>query len=285
MKFEVLTLDMLYSPTFLAFSISVITSGTEIAGENYTLNCSITVTEEVVDTLTAHWSGTGVHMDGVTATNVSILTQGNFSTFTIDLTFTPLRQSHDGDYTCRADLATFIDSSNTGVLTTGKFDLKIKLFAHAFYTGCYYTSTSRDSIHQLPVHCIFNYLFLYSNLQWLLASLKLKVNYSYCIMLYVLYTVPPVTVQISGGRVLVVEFGESLALHCTISGADNLHGNITFQWRGPNKTILESISPRLKLSTVSFGDAGIYTCTATVSSPYLNEDILENDTVSVIVSG
>ena len=116
---------MLYSPTFLAFSISVIPSGTEIAGENYTLTCSITVTEEVVDTLTAHWSGPGVHMDGVTTTNLSILTLGNFSPFTIDLTFMPLRQSHDGDYTCRAELATFIDSSNTGVLTTGKFDLKI----------------------------------------------------------------------------------------------------------------------------------------------------------------
>ena len=92
-------------------------------------------------------------------------------------------------------------------------------------------------------------------------------------------------VLISGGRVLVVEFEESLALHCTISGVNNLHGNITFQWRGPNRTILESISPRLKLSTVSFSDAGLYTCTATVSSPYLNKEIFENNTVSVIVSG
>ena len=90
-------------------------------------------------------------------------------------------------------------------------------------------------------------------------------------------------VQISGGR--VVKFDESLTLHCAISGVNNLHGNITFQWRGPNRTILESTSPQLELSTVSFSDAGIYTCTATVSSAYLNENILENDTVSVIVSG
>ena len=83
----------------------------------------------------------------------------------------------------------------------------------------------------------------------------------------------------------MVNFGESVALDCAISGVDNLHGMITFQWRGPNRSILESASPWLELSTVSFSDAGIYTCTATVSSPYLNEDILESDTVNVIVQG
>ena len=83
----------------------------------------------------------------------------------------------------------------------------------------------------------------------------------------------------------MVKFGESVALNCAISGVDNLDGIITFQWRGPNRTILESASPRFELSTVSFSDAGIYTCTATVSSPYLNEDILESDTVNVIVQG
>ena len=122
---QVLTLDILYSPTFIAFSIRNIPSGTQTAGEMYSLTCSIAVTEGVVDTLTAHWSGPGVNTDGVTATNLSILTLGILSTFTLDLTFTPLRQSHDGDYTCRADLATFIDSSNTGVVTTGNFDLII----------------------------------------------------------------------------------------------------------------------------------------------------------------
>ena len=90
-------------------------------------------------------------------------------------------------------------------------------------------------------------------------------------------------VHISGGG--VVEFGESLVLDCAISGANNLEGNIAFQWRGPNRAREESTATRLTLNTVGFSDAGIYTCTATVSSPYLNEDISENDTVSVIISG
>ena len=64
-------------------------------------------------------------MDGVTATNVSTQILGDSSTFTLDLTFTPLRQSHDGDYTCTAALATFTDSSDTKVLTTGKFYLSV----------------------------------------------------------------------------------------------------------------------------------------------------------------
>ena len=102
-------------------------------------------------------------------------------------------------------------------------------------------------------------------------------------MLYFFHTVPLVEVHISGGR--VVEFGESLVLDCGISGANNLDGNIAFQWRGPNRAREESTSTRLTLSTVSFSDAGIYTCTATVSSPYWNEDISDSDTVSIIVSG
>ena len=102
-------------------------------------------------------------------------------------------------------------------------------------------------------------------------------------MLYFFHTVPLVKVHISGGG--VVEFGESHVLDCAISGANNLEENIAFQWRGPNRAREESTSAQLALSTVGFSDAGIYTCTATVSSPYLNKSIRDNDTTSIIVSG
>ena len=113
----------------LAFSISIFPSGSQTAGESYTLTCSIAVAKGVIDTLTAHWSGPGMHMEGVTATNVSTQTLGNSSTFILDLTFTPLRQSHDGDYRCTADLATFTNSYNIGILTTGT------IFSHAVQNG------------------------------------------------------------------------------------------------------------------------------------------------------
>ena len=111
---------LLYSPSFLAFSISIIQNGNQRAGEDYKFTCSITVTEPIVDTLTAHWSGPGVYMEGVTATNLSIQTLGIISTFTLVLTFTPLRQAHDGDYVCTANLATFTNSYETGIHPTGK---------------------------------------------------------------------------------------------------------------------------------------------------------------------
>ena len=99
---------------FSALSTKIFSSGNNIAGENYTLTCMVTVAEEVDDTLTAHWSGPGVHSDGVTATDV-------FPS-TIDLTFTPLRQSHDGDYTCFANLeeVNYTDSETAEIITAGK---------------------------------------------------------------------------------------------------------------------------------------------------------------------
>ena len=202
-------------------------------------------------------------MDGVTATNLSISTLESFSTFTLDLTFTPLRQSHDGDYTCTATLVAFTDSDISDVDTGGKFECLIRKTnnLHVIQNG---TSNLQDSIYNpLPVHYIL---------------------YATVLMIYIItYTVPLVEVHISGGG--VAKFGESLTLDCAISGVDNLEEKTILQWRGPSRTILESTSPRLELSTVSFSDAGIYTCTATVSSPYLNKDILENDTASVVVQG
>ena len=222
------------------------------------------MTEVLVDTLTAQWTGSGEPSDGVMATNLSIQTSGNFSTFTLDLTFAPLRQSHDGDYVCTANLATFTDSHSTEVLTIGKLNLKIRSYGHA----------------------VENVSFP-SKVLWPLApKFKLVI-----VILCFIYTVPLVEVHISGDG--VVEFGESLVLDCVFSGANNLEGNITFQWGGPNRAREESTSTQLVLNAVGFSDAGIYTYTATgiytytatVSSPYVNENISANDTVSVIISG
>ena len=64
----------------------------------------------------------------------------------------------------------------------------------------------------------------------------------------------------------------SYSLNCGVSGAASLNPSITYQWNngqiqvGANHEVL-SFSP-LRLS-----DAGRYTCQATVSSPYLNNDI------------
>ena len=82
--------------------------GNAIAGESFTLTCTITVTEGGPDTLMADWSGRGllVGMDDVTSDRVSAPTDRSGSTYSIDLTFHSLRQSYNGEYTCTAHLTT-----------------------------------------------------------------------------------------------------------------------------------------------------------------------------------
>ena len=92
--------------------------GNAIAGESYTLTCTITVTEGGPDTLTADWSGDGllVGMDEVTSDRVFAQTDRRGSTYSIDLTFHSLRQSYNGEYTCTAHLTT-VSLTNTSVNT------------------------------------------------------------------------------------------------------------------------------------------------------------------------
>ena len=92
------------------------------AGENYTLHCTVTVTEGVPDNLTADWSGPGVGMDGVKAQSENNVTLPNGSIFTLKLTFNPLRQSHNGVYNCSARLATVSrnNSANTSIDAASK---------------------------------------------------------------------------------------------------------------------------------------------------------------------
>ena len=92
--------------------------GNAIAGESYTLTCTITVTEGVPDTLMANWSGPGllVGMDEVTSDRVFAQTDRSGSSYSIDLTFHSLRQSYNGEYSCTAHLTT-VSLTDTSVNT------------------------------------------------------------------------------------------------------------------------------------------------------------------------
>ena len=94
--------------------MNIITNGNAIAGENYTLTCTVSVTEGVPDTLIAHWSGPGVGMDDVTSGSMSTQTHRDGSSFTFDLTFHSVRQSYNGEYICSAHLTT-VSLTNTSV--------------------------------------------------------------------------------------------------------------------------------------------------------------------------
>ena len=74
-------------------SVSITASGTNTAGETYSLVCSVTVTGST-DTPTITWFDS---MDSTVPSDM-VSTTGSMST----LAFNPLSTSHAGTYTCRA---------------------------------------------------------------------------------------------------------------------------------------------------------------------------------------
>ena len=70
------------------------------------------------------------------------------------------------------------------------------------------------------------------------------------------------------------EVGMSYTLTCTVSGADNLEAIINpIAFSGPSTATGTGTSLQLPLGTLTLTDAGVYTCTATVSSGLLNNNI------------
>ena len=82
--------------------VAIHSTGNTTAGEVYTLSCSATVVENLVVVPTIQWEySNGSAVDGgSTFTLSAMVVSGN--TTTRNLTFSPLRTSHGGEYTCRA---------------------------------------------------------------------------------------------------------------------------------------------------------------------------------------
>ena len=73
------------------------TGGDTVAGEQYTLTCTVTISPDLSGTLTVGWTG-DEGKDGVT--EGTPMTSGRVTTLT--LTFNSLQDSQDGTYTCMA---------------------------------------------------------------------------------------------------------------------------------------------------------------------------------------
>ena len=77
--------------------------------------------------------------------------------------------------------------------------------------------------------------------------------------------------------------GTSYTLTCTLSGADNLAATISIAFTGLSTGSGSGTSLQLPLGTLDLNDAGEYTCTATVSSGLLTNNIELSDTENVII--
>ena len=87
------------------------------------------------------------------------------------------------------------------------------------------------------------------------------------------------TVLITPSGSAVVE--TSYTLTCTVSGADNLEATISIEFTGPSTASGTGPSLLLPLGSLDLNDAGEYTCTATVSSGLLINNIMLTDTENV----
>ena len=107
--------------------VIISSSGSAIAGDNYSLTCSATLADPVplpsnIPTPTFEWffgpNGNTSLPSGVTPT-ATILGSGH--TYTGNLQFSPLSQTHAGMYTCR--LGVGILANSTTVLVNGNIGL------------------------------------------------------------------------------------------------------------------------------------------------------------------
>ena len=89
------------------------------------------------------------------------------------------------------------------------------------------------------------------------------------------FPAPALSLLITASRTPML--GQSYSLTCHVSGAEHLSPSITYQWTKNNGTqTLIRVGDDLEIlsfSSLRLSDAGQYTCQATISSPYLNNDI------------
>ena len=75
------------------------------------------------------------------------------------------------------------------------------------------------------------------------------------------------------------------SLTCDVTGDENLNPTITYQWTQTNGTMTQvgTNSNSLFFSSLSLSDAGRYTCSVTVSSLYLNSNVMALSSNSEVV--
>ena len=98
----------------MTVDVSPITSGTATAGESYSLECAVTVTESD-DQPVITWLDEGVEIPSSDPTRTVSDTSGSAGSYSSMLMFSRLSASDAGTYTCRATLGSAMDSESTTI--------------------------------------------------------------------------------------------------------------------------------------------------------------------------
>ena len=101
--------------------------------------------------------------------------------------------------------------------------------------------------------------------------------------------VPQLQISIDEGPSISVFLGESHTLECQVIPPESLNetvSSITWEYGDSNTTVLSEGMSSLDLGTVVSAEAGVYTCSVQVTSPYLDIDpyLSANSTVTVFVN-
>ena len=100
--------------TTVNLTVQITLSGSNTAGEQYTLTCSASV-DGTTDTPSFQWLGPDGMM--VTTTDSLMITDTPSSSI---LQFDPLQSSHEGNYTCQVTVGTAIEMRSFQVNVEGK---------------------------------------------------------------------------------------------------------------------------------------------------------------------
>ena len=81
--------------------------------------------------------------------------------------------------------------------------------------------------------------------------------------------------------------GESYCIICTVTGAETLDAQIVTTWGDPGGNVVQSGGTTLvhDFTSLQLSDAGQYTCTASVTSPYLDNTLTRSTTQSINLMG
>ena len=114
--FEGILLQFLLSPLLPVSSlqVSITTGANPTAGESYIFTCTVTPQEGFTGTPTVQWRGPG-SSDPITSGGDFVVSSAPLYSLTIN----PLRQYHDGQYTCQATIGNTTGSSSVTLTVAG----------------------------------------------------------------------------------------------------------------------------------------------------------------------
>ena len=108
-------------------------SGTNTAGETYSLVCSVLSPSEPTIT----WLDDGVQITSDSSRTVSATTSEGFNRYSSTLTLNPLSASHAGTYTCRATVNSEMAMDTEIVTIQSKYYIYIQL--HVLFVAAKHT--------------------------------------------------------------------------------------------------------------------------------------------------